>query len=99
MDNEKWKMRVEKYPPMEEPDDSNKLVPGEGPYASPFGLGVVPRLFLLGIADRCDCGGRYGVARFARAASATSSSGDAQRNSHSGSSARRREPKEEVIIK
>lgn len=33
--------------PMEEPYDSNKLVPGEGPYASPFGLGVVPRLFLL----------------------------------------------------
>ncbi|HEV7745904.1 MAG TPA: hypothetical protein VGO56_12975 [Pyrinomonadaceae bacterium] len=28
-------------------DDPNKMVPGEGPYDSPFGLGVVPRIFLL----------------------------------------------------
>jgi uncharacterized iron-regulated membrane protein len=32
---------------MDEPDNSNKSVPGEGPYASPFGLGVVPRILLL----------------------------------------------------
>ncbi|HEV7681145.1 MAG TPA: hypothetical protein VGO68_03410 [Pyrinomonadaceae bacterium] len=32
---------------MNKPADPNKLVPGEGPYDSPFGLGVVPRIFLL----------------------------------------------------